>query len=33
MQAMEFLINLKQRKIARWAVANLAGAWLIMQEI
>jgi hypothetical protein len=28
---MEFLKNLKQRKIAQWAVAYLAGAWLMMQ--
>jgi len=29
---MEFLNNPKQRKIAQWAVAYLAGAWLMMQE-
>ena len=28
---MQFLNNLKQRKIAQWAVAYLAGAWLMMQ--
>jgi hypothetical protein len=28
MQAMEFLKNLKQRRVGQWAVAYLAGAWL-----
>ena len=28
---MELLNNLKQRKIAQWALAYLAGAWLMMQ--
>jgi TolB-like protein/Flp pilus assembly protein TadD len=30
---MNFLENLKQRKLVQWAVAYLAGAWLIMQLV